>query len=63
MTITDWLPLVVFPGGLLILTGTCLWLSAALLRQGRSVEAAVVFLAFVVLAIVAWVLYGFFTSD
>ncbi len=62
MTITDWLAPAVFPGGLLILTVTCLWLSVALFRRGRDAEGAIVFVAFVALAIVVWVLYRFFAG-
>lgn len=56
------LPLLVFPGGLVILAAASFCLFVGLVRQGRNLEAAVAFLAFLALVSVLWVLYRFFTS-
>jgi hypothetical protein len=47
--LADWLALLVFPGGLLVLTAACLWLFVGLVRQRRNREAAVAFITFVAL--------------
>ena len=62
MRIADWLALLVFPGGLVILTLACFWLFVGLVRQGRTLEASVAFLAFLGLGSVVWLLHRFFIS-
>ncbi len=62
MRLADWLPLLVFPGGLVVLTVACLWLSVGLVRQRRRFEAAVALVTFLGLACALWVLYRFFAS-
>ena len=59
----DWLPLLLFPGSPVILAVVCLVLFVGLVRQGRNLEAAVALAAFLGVACVIWMLYGFFIAS
>ena len=62
MRLGDWLALLLFPGGLLVLTAACLWLFVGLLRQRRNREAAVAFITFVALVSAVVLLAVFFVE-
>ena len=62
MRLTDWLSLLVFPGGLVVLSLACLGLFVGLVVQRRNLEAAVALVLWLVLGFVLWILYRFFTS-
>ena len=62
MRLSDWLSLLVFPGGVVVLSLACLGVFVGLVVQRRNLEAAVSLVAFLVLAFVLWILYRFFTS-
>ncbi len=60
---TDWLPLLLFPGSVVIFAVVCFVLFVGLVRQGRNLEAAVALVAFLGVTCVIWMLYGFFIAS